>query len=207
MTHALIDATTAAGQQLFAVALSQPGVTLEPASWVGIGMARTDTRAVSFSDVTVSPVGDVGAYLDRPGFWAGAVGVAACWHGGTVAVADAFWGGPLGTDPHRRAHLGAVHAALAQNQALLQWAAGEFDGDLSTAPAVVARTVRSAIASNAVAVIDRTGRALGPTPLAFDEKHAQTVADLLVYIRQDHAERDLERLGSDLIDRQEPWVL
>jgi hypothetical protein len=39
------------------------------------------------------------------------------------------------------------------------------------------------------------GRALGPAPLATDREHAQRVADLTVYLRQHHAERDLARLG------------
>ena len=43
--------------------------------------------------------------------------------------------------------------------------------------------------------ITRVGRALGPTPLSQDGHHAQAVADLTIYIRQSHAERDLERLG------------
>jgi hypothetical protein len=43
--------------------------------------------------------------------------------------------------------------------------------------------------------ISRTGRALGPAPLCLDPEHARRVADLSVYVRQSHAERDLERLG------------
>jgi len=35
-------------------------------------------------------------------------------------------------------------------------------------------------------------------PLAFDEEHARRAADLELYIRQHHAERDLARLGSML---------
>ena len=43
--------------------------------------------------------------------------------------------------------------------------------------------------------ITRTGRALGPGPLCQDGRHAQRVADLSIYIRQSHAERDLAELG------------
>ena len=43
--------------------------------------------------------------------------------------------------------------------------------------------------------IVRTGRALGPGPLALDARHAQHVADLTMYVRQSHAERDLAALG------------
>jgi hypothetical protein len=44
-------------------------------------------------------------------------------------------------------------------------------------------------------VITRTGRALGPKLLALDGEHAQRVADLTLYVRQSHAERDLAVLG------------
>jgi hypothetical protein len=70
---------------------------------------------------------------------------------------------------------------------------------------MLARTVRSTIASNATAVIDTVGRALGPAPLAFDTRHIQAVLDLQVYVRQDHAERDLEALGADLVKRGPQW--
>lgn len=39
--------------------------------------------------------------------------------------------------------------------------------------------------------IHHTGRALGPAPLAHDAEHAHRVADIEVYVRQSHAERDL----------------
>jgi hypothetical protein len=44
-------------------------------------------------------------------------------------------------------------------------------------------------------VLDRTGRALGAGPLSRDEAHGRRVADLTVYLRQHHAERDLAALG------------
>ena len=37
--------------------------------------------------------------------------------------------------------------------------------------------------------------ALGPAPLALDPVHAARVADLTLYLRQHHAERDLAALG------------
>ncbi len=38
----------------------------------------------------------------------------------------------------------------------------------------------------------------GPAPLTVDRSHAQRVADLQVYVRQHHAERDLARIGADI---------
>ena len=45
-------------------------------------------------------------------------------------------------------------------------------------------------------MLDRVGRALGAGPLCLDPVHAQRVADLPVYLRQSHAERDLAGLGA-----------
>jgi alkylation response protein AidB-like acyl-CoA dehydrogenase len=196
LTHSLVDAATANGQQLFAIDLTSGAVTADRPDWVGVGMARADTRSVSFENAEATPVGDPGQYLSRPGFWAGAIGVAACWQGGTTAVAR-----PLAerartsNDPHLLAHLGDVHVALAENEAVLERAAGIVDREPSADHAVLARSVRATVERNAIRVIDRVGRALGPSPLAHDSRHAAVVADLTVYVRQHHAERDLEDIG------------
>jgi len=48
----------------------------------------------------------------------------------------------------------------------------------------------------ATVTMDRVGRALGAGPLCADAVHAARVADLTVYLRQSHAERDLAALGT-----------
>jgi hypothetical protein len=48
-------------------------------------------------------------------------------------------------------------------------------------------------------VLQRTGRAFGPRPLAFDSKVSQRYQELELYIRQSHAERDLEALGKGML--------
>ena len=114
-THALVTAQLVDGQRgLFAVELTDWGVRARPSSWWNAGMAGSDTRSVQFTGTRATLIGEPGQYLQRPGFWHGAIGVAACWFGGARAVA-----GPLyervanGSDePHLLAHLGAVDAAL-----------------------------------------------------------------------------------------------
>lgn len=44
--------------------------------------------------------------------------------------------------------------------------------------------------------LDHVGRATGAGPLCHDQRHARNVADLTVYIRQHHAERNLAELGA-----------
>jgi len=50
----------------------------------------------------------------------------------------------------------------------------------------------------------RAGRALGPAPLALDAAHAKRVADLSLYVRQYHSERDQESLGHALLEAADP---
>jgi hypothetical protein len=51
------------------------------------------------------------------------------------------------------------------------------------------------IADAAERTLHEVGHALGPASLAFDEQHARRVADLTIYLRQHHGERDLAVLG------------
>jgi hypothetical protein len=200
-THALVTATTADGERrLFAVALAEPGVRPEPDHWHTAAMAGTATHPVDFTGVAARAVGAPLAYLERPGFWHGAAGVAACWLGGADGVlarlVEAGAGGRL--DPHGLAHLGACAAAVSAAGAELHTAAVAFDadpGDGAGTARLTAMRARVVVERAATEVLDRTGRALGPAPLAMEPAHARRVADLQLYLRQSHAERDLATLG------------
>ena len=58
--------------------------------------------------------------------------------------------------------------------------------------------MRQVVALAAEDVLRRAAHALGPGPLATDEDHARRVADLELYLRQWHAERDQAALGREL---------
>lgn len=196
-THALVTARTGEERALFAVDLRGPGTAAVPDTWHAVGMGASDSGAVDFVGAPAVRVGEPGAYLTRPGFWHGAIGVAACWYGGAVAVADALRRN-TGDDPHRLAHLGAVDAALYAANCVLDVAARELDRDPADdhAARIRARRVRAVVEAAATETVDRVGRALGAGPLCGDPTHAQLVADLTVYLRQSHAEHDLADLGS-----------
>jgi alkylation response protein AidB-like acyl-CoA dehydrogenase len=200
-THALVTARLESGERgLFAVDLHQEGVQPLPSTWHNAGMTESDTRAVQFIAVDAVAVGKPGEYLSRPGFWHGAIGVSACWLGGARAVAAPLYERATHdrVDAHALAHLGAVDAALAAGEAMLRWAAAEIDDDPENrkdSAELVARRTRAVVETAVDEAIGRTARALGPAPLCVDAKHAQCVADLSIYVRQSHAERDLERLG------------
>lgn len=200
-THALVTALLADGTRgLFAVALVDHAVKALPSTWWNAGMASSDTRPVQFTNAQAVAVGDPGDYLNRPGFWHGAIGVAACWLGGARRVADPLYrcARSESADAYSLAHLGAVDAALAAGEAMLTTAAAQVDADpfdRANTAQLLARRARAIVEHAADEAITRTGRALGPGPLCQDGRHAQRVADLSIYIRQSHAERDLAALG------------
>ena len=60
-----------------------------------------------------APVGGPGWYLARPGFAWGAIGVAACWHGGARGLQGTLLRASAGRDGDLAAlHPGIVDAAL-----------------------------------------------------------------------------------------------
>lgn len=204
-THALVTADATDDQQggsplrrMFAVDLAQDGVLRHPVRWASAGMHASDTGTVSFDHVRADAVGAPGSYLDRPGFWHGGIGVAACWFGGAQRVAEVMYRSVnADSGDIKLTHLGAVEALLASGDAILNSAAQAIDdrpGDLALARRL-AFTARWSIEQVATAVIDRVGRALGPRPLVEDDTHARAVADLQIYLRQSHAEFDLCALG------------
>ena len=200
-THALVTAHLASRQRgLFAVDLGTEGVRPLPSTWRNAGMAGSDTRSVKFDAATAIPVGRSGDYLTRPGFWFGAIGVAACWLGGARAVAAPLYERAASgcADDHALAHLGTVDAAFTAAEATLAAAADHIDADpdnRSGLAELIARRARAVVESAVDEALARTDRALGPGPLSLDDRHARAVADLTVYVRQSHAERDLAALG------------
>jgi alkylation response protein AidB-like acyl-CoA dehydrogenase len=201
-TGALVTAHADDGRRLFLVDLADQRATAVPGGWAAPGMAGSDTVDVRFDGVPARPVGGVRAYLDRPGFWHGGIGVAAVWAGGTRAVADRLAAAvAAGPDPHRDAAWGAVDVALSALDAALAVAASEVDADPADRAGTAARRaqrVRGLAARTGLEVLATTGRVLGAGPAAHDGAHAARCADLEVYLRQHHGERDLAALAEPL---------
>jgi hypothetical protein len=196
---ALITAHVGDDRQLFRVPLQHRSVTFEPADgWVARGLRTVTSAAIHMDGTPAVPVGPPGWYLVRPGFAWGGMGVAACWHGGatglqaTLIARSAERSGELSA-----LHVGLVDAALHASESVLARAAAEIDNGMAEGPAGedLGMQVRAVVADAAERTLRQVGHALGPAPLAFDEEHARRVADLELYLRQHHAERDLARLG------------
>jgi alkylation response protein AidB-like acyl-CoA dehydrogenase len=199
--HALVTARLDDGRHgLFAVDLRTDGVRPLPSRWRNPGMVSSDVRAVQFSDAPAVAVGGPGESLSRAGIWYSAMDVAACWLGGARAVAAPLYRHAAGgsADEHALAHLGAVDAAITAAEAVTATAAVEVDADPyneSGRAELLARRLRAVVENTVDQAITRTGRALGLGPLCLDSQHARQVADLTIFVRHSHAERDLAALG------------
>jgi alkylation response protein AidB-like acyl-CoA dehydrogenase len=167
--------------------------------WKTEAFRNTQTGAITLHELWVSPdslIGGPAWYLERPGFWHGACGPAACWAGGVAGLLD-FALVSKRDDPHTLAHLGAMQAAVWGMYALLKQAADEIDAAPSDPKAAQIRAlkVRHLIEGMGTATLQRFARAYGPYPLSMNEETASRYQEVGLYMRQSHAERDLESLG------------
>ncbi|WP_198651249.1 acyl-CoA dehydrogenase [Salinicola sp. CPA57] len=201
VTHALVTTWYETVPYLAAVDLAQPGVRLMQSGWSAVGMAATASIEVEFADVEATLVGGAEAYLQRPGFWHGGIGVAACWWGGAVRIGDTLLAATTSEEPHRLAHLGMVDVVLDNGASRLRDAAAWIDCHPHQDARHLALSVRAAIDDIVSTVIEHAGRALGAGPYCRDAAFARMVADLPVFVRQAHAERDLEAIGRSLQQR------
>lgn len=205
LDRALVTAHVGARRQLFRVDLRRPEVAAMPAEhWVARGLRAVPSAPVVFRGAVARAVGPPGWYLERPGFAWGGMGVAACWFGGAQGIAATVRRHAVKRPGELIAmHVGRIDTALHAARAVLLEAATGIDAGTAdgTAGATLALRVRSVVADTAEQVLRSAAHALGPSPLAFDADHAARVADLEIYIRQHHAERDLAALGCALLDQ------
>jgi alkylation response protein AidB-like acyl-CoA dehydrogenase len=210
LSHALLTAWDAEDrQQLVAVALDQPGVTITDQGWQAVGMGATGSVEVLFDDAEAQAIGEPGDYLNRPGFWQGGIGIAACWYGAARQIAEVLRQHcAQREEPHALAHLGAVDTALYAAANVLRFSALHIDAHPEAGAELLARRARAVVEQSAEQVMREVGRALGAGPFCKDRHFARLIADLPVFLRQSHAERDLAALGQTLAEHpEEAWTL
>jgi alkylation response protein AidB-like acyl-CoA dehydrogenase len=208
--RALITADTPDGYQLFDVATAESVVATEPGSWPAIGMADSLSETLTFGGPVVpadAAVGPPDFYTQRPGFWFGACGVAACWYGGArglvASVVD-----HLGPDPGDlvAAEIGRAASLLVGMRSTLHRVATAIDADPDDKreeARIRALAVRQIVHSSCEAVLSRTAAAGGARPLCHDVSQARRAADLYVYLAQHHEGADAASLGRLIIEGQE----
>jgi hypothetical protein len=182
---------------------SESSVQFDDSNWKTSAFHEIRTSTATFASTSVSEngfIGDPGWYLSRAGFWHGACGPAACWAGGAAGLVD--WAlKQKRDDPHTVAHLAAMQSSVWALKSYLDCAGMAIDQDPSDSRAAHLRalTVRHLVEQECTNIIRRLPRAYGPQPLAMNEDISRRYSELDLYLRQSHAERDLEALGRSLL--------
>ena len=205
VSHALVTAWVDDERRgLFSYDLTDRGVHVEDERWAARGLSRIESGPVRFDDVAAEAVGGPGWYLERDGFAWGGMGVASVWFGGAVGVFRRMLAHSATRPPDQIAayHLGMLDARLIAVRALFVEVAGLVDAGRAggSAGALAAARLRLATAECVDEALMRAAHAMGPAPLTREADHAQRVADLQVYVRQHHAERDAAALGRQVLE-------
>jgi alkylation response protein AidB-like acyl-CoA dehydrogenase len=202
LDRALVTAETSLGYLIFDVAVKEVVVTSHDGSWPATGMADSLSLTLDFGGAVVEEaqvVGPAGFYTQRPGFWFGGAGVAACWYGGAVGLVNDLVES-LRPEPneHVLADLGLAVSALESMRCVLVSVSEGFDADpldegrQAQFRALVARQV---VHDRATEVLARVASAGGARPLCHDERESRRAADLYVYLAQHHGGADAAALG------------
>lgn len=180
------------------VDLDASGLPVDPSVWRTAAMVPSRTYEIRV-DHLVLPLsatrGPVGFYLDRPGFAAGGVGVAACWVGGAARVLDVLLACHPQPSPAQQVRLGQIRTDLVVAAAVVR--AG---GRVLTGPGVdtgaVALEVRTAVADAVHRVLAAARMLTGPTGLALDDAVGHAIPDLELYVLQHNTDAALAALGT-----------
>lgn len=186
-------------------------VQFDATGWQTDAFRLTQTSSVTFAEAVVEPhelVCEPGWYLERPGFWHGAIGPAACWAGGIAGLLD-FALESKRRDPHTQAHVAAMHANVWAMKSFLLTAGNEIDRERLDVKAAEVRalTIRHLIEQAATDTLRRFARAFGPYPLAMNAATASRYSEADLYLRQSHGERDLESLAAGLREQADGRAL
>lgn len=177
-------------------------IEIDISDWKTGAFRSTNTGTITFhgTEISGSIIGESSWYLDRPGFWHGAIGPAACWAGGGAGLLDAAFENKR-DDVHTMAHLAAIHANIWATEAYLAVAGREIDESYSDCNAAMVRAlrVRHLIEQACTDTLRRFARAYGPHPLTMVGETSRRYHELDLYLRQSHGERDLESLGRALL--------
>ena len=194
----IIDrALVTAGPLLFDVDVRATQVRPVDGTWSAVGMADSGSLDVVFDRAPATLVGRPDSYIDRPGFAHGGIRVAAVWLGGAIGAARALehrLRKKAKVDAHDAASFGRV---LSTCQAMREAIAASTT---TTHPDLAALHVRRVVEHGVGEVMREIGRAGGSSLMVFDRAHARRVADIAVYVRQHHGDRDDERLGRLLLE-------
>lgn len=194
--------------QLCIVELAHPSVHVDLSHWQAVGMQGTQTAQVHFDNTPVTVIGQPNRYLERPGFWHGAAGVAACWYGAAVRLVS-FLQESCQTHPNafKKMYLGELAQQLSVTKQYFQYIAMLIDDEPMLSHEREIRILRAQTEQCCQSVIQLVGKALGARPYCEEATFSQLIADLPVFIRQSHAAFDYESIAELCLPEKSLWEL
>jgi alkylation response protein AidB-like acyl-CoA dehydrogenase len=200
--RALVTAECDDGYRLFDVRVAENVTAVHAGSWPAVGMADSLSETLDFGGPSVPAsraIGPPGFYLERPGFWFGATGVAACWYGGARGLVQEVLRS-LGSQPSEPvlAEIGHAVAHIDLMRRAIDSAGREIDDDPRDCAGDAERralVIRHAVHHAAQQVLVHTAAAGGARSFSLDAEQARRVADLYVYLAQYHGPQDANLLG------------
>lgn len=179
-------------------------------SWQTAAMGASRSFTVTVRDRFApdhGQVGPAGFYLGRPGFFPGGIGVAAVWVGAAARVADLVShfvdGSPNGPDQASRIKLGGLRLEVSTANALVGYAGTQLAAGLESPTSSwcaedlqdLATEVRAGVGAAVRRLLDTSRALAGPAGLAHAADLSAAIADLDLYVRQQHSDRDAEHLA------------
>jgi alkylation response protein AidB-like acyl-CoA dehydrogenase len=202
LDRALVTADGPDGYRLFDISVSENVVARDDRSWAAVGMAASLSETLTFGGPLLpkeAAIGGPGFYTDRPGFWFGAAGVAACWYGGAVGLVECLRSALLDhANEHALADLGRATALVVSMRETLRWAAMAIDADPTDHRGGAHRralAARQIVHDACLQVLSAVTSGGGARPLSHDSTQSQRAADLFVYLAQHHGNVDAAELG------------
>ena len=200
--RALVTADSEDGYRLFDISVDENVKGAHAGSWPAVGMANSLSETLDFGGPPVPgsrAIGPPNFYLERPGFWHGATGVAACWYGGARGLVQEVVRS-IGSHPSEivAAEIGHAVAHTELMRRTISSAAREIDDDPRDRAGDAKRralVVRHAAHHAAQQVLVHAAAAGGARPFCLNAEQSQRVADLYVYLAQYHGPQDANVLG------------
>ena len=174
---------------------------VDASQWFTGAMTVSRTHQVTV-DVEVGvddQIGGLDFYLQRPGFFPGGVGVAACWIGGAARVLDLVHALQQQPSPAQQIRLGRMRVDLAVGAATIRATAALLDRaeaeSAELAWQALSTEARSGAAEAVRRLITEARLVTGPAGLAMHEGLAHAIPDLEIYVMQQNSDGDASFLG------------
>jgi len=195
---AVITVPTSRGSQLVLAPLRSPEVHVDMTTWHTSAFHSAAVGTVTFAGLPLSHdavVGAPGFYISRPGFWQGAVGVAAVWAGLTDTLIASLERARPRTDQVGLIRQGEIEANCWAIDAALEQAALSIDAAPSSECERLALSCRQTVRVHSELIIRTLLHESGPAGLAFHPRAGTQLLELTMALGQSHGDRDLAALG------------